>query len=155
MKDNFAELIKAAGNKIASDGPTVSPDLERRVMIEVARRAIEGSRRRARRGLVASLVGLAMLLAGCIAALVVWFPALAPALTRFTWLENLRIPKLFDTVAGSMAGVAESTATLPFLEQWGGLILLVLLVVGAAGFIYYLNSLFSGDRIPERFNESR
>ncbi len=134
-RDNFAELIRAAAGEL----PAVSPDLERRVMIEVARRALARSRRRAQRGLVASLAGLAMLLAGCIAALVVWYPVLAPALTRFDWLERIHIP------------VPEFTQTtgVTFLEEWGGLVLLVLLVGGAVGFVYYLNSLFSSDYIPD------
>ncbi len=136
-RDNFAELIRTAAGPL----PAVSPDLERRVMIEIARRALARARRRAQRGLVASLTGLAMLLAGCIAALVVWYPVLAPALTNFSWLERIRIdipvPEFTQTIA------------VPLLEQWGGLVLLVLLVGGAVGFVYYLNSLFSSDYTPD------
>ena len=134
-RDNFTELIRATGEL-----PIPSPDLERRVMIEIARRALARSRRRARRGLVASLSGLAMLLAGCIAALVVWYPALMPAFTNFSWLEE---------IGDLLPELPQTDTTLPFIEQWGGLILLVLLVGGAVGFIYYLNSLFSTDYTPE------
>ncbi len=132
-RDNFAELIRAAAGEL----PVVSPDLERRVMMEVARRALARARRRARRGLVASLAGLAMLLAGCIAALVVWYPVLAPALTNFSWLERIRI----DIPVPDFT----QTTGVSFLEEWGGLVLLVLLVGGAVGFVYYLISLFSSD----------
>lgn len=146
-----------------ADGlPTLPADFERRVMIEVARRAIERSRRRARRGMVASLSGLAMLLAACVGAVVVWFPALMPAFTRMSWLEDLRITALgrtiYDAVAGAFGagtGVGESVAdagggaALPLFEQWGGLVLLVLLIGGAAGFIYYLNNLFNSDYVPD------
>ncbi len=136
-RDNLSELIRAAAGEL----PVPSPDLERRVVIEVARRALERSRRRAQRGLVASLTGLAMLLAGCIVALVVWYPVLVPALTRFEWLERLRIsipvPEFTRTIA------------VPLLEQWGGLALLVLVIGGAVGFIYYLSTLFSSDYTPE------
>ena len=134
-RDNFTELIRATGEL-----PIPSPDLERRVMIEIARRALARSRRRARRGLVASLSGLAMLLAGCIAALVVWYPALMPAFTHISWLEK---------IGDLLPELPQTDTTLPFIEQWGGLILLVLLVGGAVGFIYYLNSLFSTDYTPE------
>lgn len=47
--------------------------LERRVMIEVARRAIERSRRRAKFSLVASLSMMTLATAACVA-VVVWFP---------------------------------------------------------------------------------
>lgn len=89
---------------------------------------------------MASLAGLAMLLAGCIAALVVWYPVLVPALTRFSWLERIHIP---------VPEFSTATETVPFLEEWGGLMLLVLLVGGAFGFVFYLNSLFSSDYTPE------
>jgi hypothetical protein len=55
--------------------PTVSSDFERRVMLAVARRAIERSRRRARFNLVASLSAVTVAAAACVAAVVVWFPA--------------------------------------------------------------------------------
>lgn len=73
MKNELSTLIKVS---LLSESKelTVSDDFERRVMIEVARRAIERSRRRARFGLAASLSGLAMLLAACITGVVVWFP---------------------------------------------------------------------------------
>jgi hypothetical protein len=150
MEDNFSKLIQAAGREIAFENSAVSPELEHRVMVTVARRAIEASRRRARRGLVASLSGLAMLLAGGIAALVVWFPALTPSL-NFTWLEKLRIPAMFQGIASGV----ETTTSLPFLEQWGGVILVLLLAGGAAGFLWCLNSLSAGERVAERINESR
>jgi hypothetical protein len=137
MKDNFAELIRAS-----YDEPTPSPELERRVMIEVARRAIERSRRRARRGMVASLTGLAGLLAGCIAALVVWFPTLMPALTDISWMERWRasLHKLFDS-----APAAGQSAVAGFIEQWGAPTLLVLGIGVAAGFVWYLNALAGTD----------
>jgi hypothetical protein len=69
MKDNFAELIKAA-----TDMPTPTPDFERRVMVEVARRAIERSRRRARFNLVASLSGVTITAAASVAAVMLWYP---------------------------------------------------------------------------------
>lgn len=75
MKDNFSELIKAASvPATGAEIPALSTDFERRVMMEVARRAIERSRRRAERGLVASLSGFTVAAAACIAAVVVWFP---------------------------------------------------------------------------------
>ncbi|MDR2883027.1 MAG: hypothetical protein LBU98_04545 [Alistipes sp.] len=131
-RDNFSELIRTAAGEL----PAVSPDLERQVMIEIARRALARSRRQARRGLVASLAGLAMLLAGCIAALAVWYPVLLPALTSFSWLNRIHI---------SLPEFSPTAETIPFLEEWGGLVLLVLLIGCAVGFIYYLNTLFSND----------
>lgn len=141
--DEFTTLIRAAS---VSEMPALPVDLESRVMVEVARRTIERSRRRARRGVVASLTGLAMLLVGSIAALVAWFPILMPAFTNMSWLEKLRIPE--PKFLNGLGVAAESAAHEPFLEQWGGLILLGLLVGGAIGFIYYLNSLFSNDYKP-------
>jgi hypothetical protein len=128
--DKFADLIKAADNE-----PAVSPELEKRVMIRVAHRAIERSRRRARRGMVASLAGLAMLLAGCIAALVVWFPSLVPAFTTHEWFTRLRNP---------FSGLFQTTA-IPWLEQWGGPLLITLVIAAAVGFVWYLNNLLSAD----------
>lgn len=149
MENDFSELIKAAAKL-----PAPAPDFERWVMMEVARRAIERSRRKARRGMVATLSGLAMLLAGCIAAIVAWFPVLMPAFGRMSWLEKLSdipAPKFLERLAGTTTGigVGESAAIVPFFEPWGGLILIVLLIGGAAGFIYYLNSLFSSDYTPD------
>jgi hypothetical protein len=80
---------------------------------------------------------------------VVWFPAFTPTLS-FTWLEKLRIPRLFDAVGG-LAGAMEGTATLSFMEQWGGVILVLLLAGGVAGFIWCLRSLRAGEQV----NESR
>ncbi len=72
-----------------------------------------------------------------------------------SWLDGLRdvLPDvaLFDAAAVGIGakGVAENAASLPLLEQWGGLVLIVLLVGGAVGFIYYLNTLFSSDYTVE------
>ncbi len=134
-RDDLKMLVRASAELQA---PTA--DFERRVMIEVARRAIERSRRRARRGVIASLSGLAMLLAACVAALVVWFPARLPAFARSSWLEVMRSAMPDLDAAGAATG-----NTLPFFEQWGGLTLLVLTIGGAAGFIYYLNTIFAGE----------
>ncbi len=139
MKNDLSTLIKAAALS-EREGLTVSDDLERRVMIEVAHRAIERSHRRARLGLVASLSGLAMLLAACIAVVVVWFPTVLPSFTRLSWLEKLQLPSLDGIFSGTGVDAVEA---LPFFEQWGGLTAMILLVGGAAGFIYYLNGLFA------------
>jgi hypothetical protein len=129
MMDDFSELIRAA----ASSEPTPSPELEHRVMIRVAHRAIERSRRRVRRGMIASLAGLAMLLAGCVAALVVWFPSLVPAFTTHEWFARLRNP---------FVGLFETTA-IPWLEQWGGPLVITLVIAAGGGFMWYLNNLLS------------
>ena len=84
-----------------------------------------------------------MLFAGCIAAVVVWFPARIPDFARISWLEKLReipMPEFLDATATVGEGAS-------FFEQWGGLALIVLLMGGAAGFVYYLNSVFSSDNI--------
>jgi hypothetical protein len=75
MEDKFSELIKAASAQARADEQQrVSPEFERRVMVAVARRAIERVRRRARFNLVASLSGVGIAAAACVAAVVVWFP---------------------------------------------------------------------------------
>jgi hypothetical protein len=148
MEDNFSKLIKVASRESASE-VTVPAQLEQQVIVAVARRAIEASRRKARRGLVATLSGLAMLLAGGIVALVMWFPAHTPAL-NFAWLRDL-----FDAVGGSVTEAVEGTATLSFMEQWGGVVLVLLIAGCAAGFVWCLNSIFAGEKVTERINGSR
>lgn len=125
MKNDLSELIKAA----YTEAP-VGDDFERRVMLEVARHAIAHSRRRARRGLIASISGVAMLLAACLAALLTWLPS------RLILFQDFRLPWL-ENIMHSAAEIV------PFAGQWGGLLVLSLFVSGAAGFAYYLNGLFS------------
>lgn len=134
---DLTSLIRA----LDSDLPLVSPAFHHRVMVQVAHRAIALSRRRARQGLIASLSGLSMLLVGSIAALVIWFPVLLPAFVNFSWLDKLRSSFL----KFPFRQLSPPDSSLPFLEQWGGLLLIVLLVVVAVGFVFYLNSLFSSD----------
>lgn len=67
--DGFSALVKAAYRE-----PAVGSEFERRVMVEVARRAIMLSRRRVRLGLVASLSTGAVAAAACVAAVIIWFP---------------------------------------------------------------------------------
>ena len=129
-RDELSELIKSAYNE-----PSIPQDLERKVMMEVARRSIKFSRRKAKLGLVVSLSGLAMLWAGCIAILISWFPAHLP-------LKNSLPPKPDEW----MAKFLEPS---PLPEQWGGWIIISLIAIGAVGFIYYLNSLFSDTYSPE------
>jgi hypothetical protein len=86
--DKFAQLVKAACE--ASESSFPSPDFERRVMIEVARRAIERARRRARFNLVASLSAISITAAACVTAVVVWFPSqLVVSVDLDTVLENM------------------------------------------------------------------
>jgi hypothetical protein len=149
MEDNFSKLIKVASRESASE-VTAPARLEHKVMVSIARKAIEASRRKARRGLVASLTGLAMLLVGGIATLIVWFPVFTPSL-NFAWLNKLHIPDLFKGVASG----AENTAALSFMEQLGGVVLVLLIAGCTAGFIWCLNSLFTGEKVAEKINESR
>lgn len=128
--DGLKELIKAAHRQ-----PSVPESLEHRIMLAVARRAITRSKRRAKMGLAASLSGLGMLLAGCLIVLLNWFPHYLP----FT--ESLRMREL-------LAGLSRYANLPPIFEQWGPWITTVLLAGSAAGFIYYLNSLFS-NTFPE------
>jgi hypothetical protein len=127
MKDTLTDLIKATHIE-----PAVPPELEHRVMLEVARRAIARARRRARLSLVASMSGVAMLLGACLTAIVMWLP------TGFQAIPKIDLPALqFDKFA------TEVSETLPFLGQWGGVMVLTLFACGAVGFVYYLNGLFS------------
>jgi hypothetical protein len=166
-RDNFRELLRAASEMPVAGGVGVGDvgfgfeagvgggDLERRVMMAVVRREVERSRRRARRGMIASLSGLAMLFAGCIAAVVAWFPALLPSFSRLSWLEWVReipLPEFLDSAdfvgsVGSGFSVSAGFEGAPLFEQWGGLVVILLLVGGAVGFVYYLNSLFSNDNV--------
>lgn len=116
--------------KTAYEQPSVPERLKHKIMLEIARRAIVSSKRKAKLGVIASLSGLGMLLAGCIVLLVNWFPAYLP------FLETVRLPELHPAFSAI-------TDTFPFIEQWGGWIVLTLLAGSAAGFIYYLNNLFS------------
>lgn len=116
--------------KAAHEQPVVPERLEHKIMLAVARRAIVRSRRRAKLGLIASLSGLGMLLAGCIAVLWHWFPSQLPFLK----------PLDLSSAHPFFSGLADA---FPFLEEWGGWIVLTLLVASTAGFIYYLNNLFS------------
>ena len=70
-RDDFSELVKAAA---FSGMPSVSEGFEGRVMLEVARLAIEEERRKARFSLAVSLTGTAIAAAACITAVVLWFP---------------------------------------------------------------------------------
>ncbi len=146
MKDTFTQLIRAA-----HDEPAITSDFDRRVMIEIAQRAIARSKKRARRGMIASMAGTAMLLAGCVAALVVWFPALLPAFSRTSWLDWMRrIPSPWFLKGPSVGSIGETaTAALPFLEQWGGLLFMALAAAAAMGIVHYLNNLFPGDYSPD------
>lgn len=128
MKNDFSELIKAAYTE-----PAVGDDFKHRVMLEVARRAIMHSRRRARRGLIASVSALAILLAACIVLLLTWFP------THIILFPKLHLPWFEDF----MCRLAEME---PFFGQWGVLLALTLLVSGVVGFAYYLNCLFSENQ---------
>lgn len=71
--ENLAKLIKAAAGEPALCDADLA-GFERRVMLEVARRAVMRSRRRSRFGVAASLSGLAMLLAACVTLVVALFP---------------------------------------------------------------------------------
>ncbi|MDR2890776.1 MAG: hypothetical protein LBV18_04135 [Alistipes sp.] len=161
-RDNFRELLLAASEMPFAEGVgdvgfgveagVGGGDLERRVMIEIVRREVERSRRRARRGMIASLSGLAMLFAGCIAAVVAWFPALLPSFSRLSWLEWVReipLPEFLDSAdfVGSVGLVSEGFESAPLFEQWGGLVVILLLIGGAVGFVYYLNYLFSSNNV--------
>lgn len=69
MNNTFSALVKAAYHE-----PAIDPAFRQRVMLEVARRAIERSRRCARFSVVASLSGATVAAAACVAAIVLWFP---------------------------------------------------------------------------------
>ncbi|MDR2912619.1 MAG: hypothetical protein LBV38_04885 [Alistipes sp.] len=137
--DRFAELIRAA------DEPVILAEgFEQRVMLAVARRAIEQSKRRARRALIALLSGLAMLL-GASVALLASASSLLPVVgkpfdTLAGWFADLHISLQAGLSLGGVLG------TISFWEQWGDMFILTLLAGGAVGFIYYLNSLFSDHR---------
>jgi type VI protein secretion system component VasF len=71
MKDD--EKIRAL-IKAAHTDPEVSAAFEHRIVLAVARRAIERAQQKARRNLVMSLSGLTVAAAACVAAVVLWFP---------------------------------------------------------------------------------
>jgi hypothetical protein len=87
--NDISELIKATYT-----APAVSCELERKIMLKVAQRAIANSQRRARFGLVASLSGITVAAAACIAGVVLWFP------TRI--LLSIDINAVFDNVISSI-----------------------------------------------------
>lgn len=117
-----------------------SARVERRVMVEIARRSLERSRRRVRVGIVVCAMGFVMATAGALAALAAWSPVIVPGAERFSWFGQVR-----DRLSGALGGAVEAMSAGAFIERWGLTLLVALGAVGVAGLFYILDRAFSDD----------